>query len=57
MGHDSNAVLDDRFRVHGIGNLHVMDASITPTITSGNTNAPTGTITEKGAQFILDDAQ
>jgi choline dehydrogenase len=56
MGHDPLAVVDDRLRVHGIGRLRVIDASIMPTITSGNTNAPTVMIAEKGAAFVLEDA-
>jgi choline dehydrogenase len=56
MGHDPLAVVDDRLRVHGIGALRVIDASIMPTITSGNTNAPTVMIAEKGAAFVLEDA-
>jgi choline dehydrogenase len=55
MGHDPNAVVDDRLRVHGIEGLRVIDASVMPTITSGNTNAPTVMIAEKGAEFIIDD--
>jgi choline dehydrogenase len=47
------AVVNDRLQVHGIKNLRVIDASVMPRITSGNTNAPTVMIAEKGAEFIL----
>ena len=53
MGNDNMAVVNDRLQVHGIKNLRVIDASVMPRITSGNTNAPTVMIAEKGAEFIL----
>jgi choline dehydrogenase len=52
MGSDENAVVDDRLAVHGIERLRVVDASIMPEITAGNTNAPTVMIAEQGAEFI-----
>jgi choline dehydrogenase len=53
MGSDPLAVVDDRLRVRGIERLRVIDASVMPRITSGNTNAPTVMIAEKGAEFVL----
>ena len=49
---DPNAVVDSELRVRGLGRLRVVDASIMPTITSGNTNAPTVMIAERGAELI-----
>jgi len=53
MGADPMAVVDDALRVHGVDRLRVIDASIMPRITSGNTNAPAYLIAEKGAAMIL----
>jgi choline dehydrogenase len=52
MGTDALAVVDDRLRVRGVDGLRVIDASVMPRITSGNTNAPTVMIAEQGAEFI-----
>jgi choline dehydrogenase-like flavoprotein len=55
LSSDPNAVTDARLRVLGIEGLRVIDASVMPTITSGNTNSPTMMIAEKGAQMVLAD--
>ena len=59
MGHadDPMAVVDERLRVHGLDGLRVIDASVMPTITSGNTNTPTAMIAEKGSAMLIEDAR
>ena len=53
MGSDPMAVVDAQLRVHGIAGLRVADASIMPTLTSGNTNGPSIMIGEKAADMLL----
>ncbi len=57
LASDPFAVVDARLRVHGLDGLRVIDASVMPTITSGNTNTPTIMIAAKGAQMVLEDAR
>jgi len=52
-----SAVVDQRLRVYGVADLRVIDASVFPCITSGNTNAPTIMVAEKGAQMVLEDGR
>ena len=55
LSSDPLAVVDERLRLAGIEHLRVIDASVMPTITSGNTNAPTMMIAEKGAALLRED--
>ena len=57
LASDPMTVVDGRLRVMGIERLRVIDASVMPTITSGNTNAPTMMIAEKGAAMLREDAR
>jgi choline dehydrogenase len=54
---DPAAVVDERLRLIGLANVRVIDASVMPTITSGNTNSPTMMIAEKGAMMVREDAR
>jgi choline dehydrogenase len=58
MGPDpAQAVVDHRLRVHGLDGLRIVDASIFPTVTSGNTNVPVVMVAEKAADLLLEDAR
>ncbi|MCW1838971.1 GMC family oxidoreductase [Prosthecomicrobium hirschii] len=57
LSSDPTAVVDERLRVYGVAGLRVIDASVMPTITSGNTNTPTIMIADKGAAMVIEDAR
>jgi choline dehydrogenase len=54
---DKTSVVDERLKVHGMTGLRIVDASVFPNITSGNINAATMMVAEKGADIILEDAK
>jgi choline dehydrogenase len=56
MGTDKLAVVDPQLKVHGLGGLRVVDASVMPTVTTGHTNAPVIMIAERAADLIRSDA-
>ena len=56
MGEDARAVVDGRLRVRGLERLRVIDASVMPTVVSGNTNAAVFALAEKGADLVRADA-
>ena len=57
VGTDELAVVDERLKVHGVGRLRVVDASVMPLMPSANTNGPTYMIAERAADLILEDAR
>ena len=56
-GADHTAVVDHRLRAHGLAGLRIVDASVFPALTSGNTNAPVIMVAEKAAELMLEDAR